>query len=123
MASDRQERGARAEALAALELEARGFTILGRNVRLGHLELDLVARRGALVVIVEVRARGRSAYERPLASLASKRRMRLLHAADRLWRARLVHMPGVERLRIDAAAVDLRAEPPTVTIVEGAVMG
>lgn len=123
MGPDRQERGARAEALVALELEARGFVVLARNVRLGHLELDIIARRGPLVVIVEVRARGQGAFERPLASLASKKRMRLLHAADRLWRARLSRMPGVERLRIDAAAVDLRDEPPRVEIIEGAVMG
>ena len=119
---DRQLRGQRAESLVADLLIDRGFDILARNLRLGRLEIDLVARDGSLVVMVEVRARGASAYERPLASLASKKRMRLLHAAERLWRAHLARMPGVTRMRIDAASVDLRTEPPRIDYVEGALM-
>jgi putative endonuclease len=99
-----------------------GFTILARNLRLGYLEIDVVAQREDLVVIVEVRARGATAYERPFASLLSKKRMRLLHAADRLWRTKLSKMAAVKRLRIDAASVDLRVEPPAVEYIEGAFM-
>lgn len=120
---DRQGIGQRAELLVAALLVEWGFSILARNLRLGYLELDLVAQRDDLVVIVEVRARGATAYERPFASLMSKKRMRLLQAADRLWRSRLAKMPGVQRLRIDAASVDLRVEPPRIHYVEGALMG
>lgn len=122
MKPDRMERGARAEQLVANLLEDRGFRVLGRNVRLGHLEVDIVARDGDLAVMVEVRARGRGAFERPLQSLASsKKRMHLLNAADRLWRIYLSRVPGIRRFRIDAAAVDLREEPPIVHYVEGAL--
>lgn len=118
----RQVRGSRAEELVVDLLEQRGFRILARNLRLGHLELDIVAQHGDLVVVVEVRARGESAYERPLASLASKKQMRLLHAVDRLWRLHLAKNHDVQRVRIDAAAVDLRERPPRIEYVEGAIM-
>lgn len=52
-----KETGDRAEAIAAAELERRGFTIIGRNVRVGRLELDIIAQRGKLIVFCEVRAR------------------------------------------------------------------
>ena len=64
-----------------------------------------MARRDALATLVEVRMRGRTAFERPFASIAGKKKMRLLYAADRLWRGHLAKMPGVERMRIDVAGV------------------
>jgi putative endonuclease len=119
---ERFVRGRRAEQLVAELLEERGFIVLAKNLRLGHLEIDLVALEGDLVVIVEVRARGHGAYERPLESLgSSKKRMHLLNAADRLWRLRLSKMPRVKRFRIDVASVDLRVEPPVIHYVEGAL--
>ena len=40
---DRAGRGRAAEALVAQEIESRGWMIFGRNVRLGRLEIDLLA--------------------------------------------------------------------------------
>lgn len=120
--TDRQARGQRGEDLVASFLEDRDFTVLARNLRMGHLEIDLVARRDDLVVMVEVRARGTGALERPLTSIASKKRMYLLNAADRLWRTKLSKMGADVRLRIDVAAVDLRYEPPHIEYIEGALM-
>ncbi len=123
MTDARHELGRNAEDLVASWLEDRGFLILGRNVRLGHLEIDIVARCLDLVVVVEVRARGLGAFERPLASLASRKRMRVVQAAERLWRLRIRSMRDVRRYRIDAASVDLRTSPPRIEYVEGAFTG
>ncbi len=102
-------------------LVVRGFRILGTNVRLGHLELDIVARRGPLVVVVEVRTRGAGAFEGALASVTGTKRRHLLLATDRLWRARLVHDPDIERVRIDVAAVSFEAGETRVEYIQGAV--
>jgi len=86
-------------------LFASGFTILGRNVRLGALEIDVVARRGSLIVVVEVRTRSPRAWVPAFASVGRDKRTRLLAATDRLWRTRLHTLREVTRVRIDVAAV------------------
>ena len=90
-------------------------------MRLGPWEIDLVARRGDLVVIVEVRTRGRGSQQGPFESVSGRKRLLLKKAARRLWREKLVKLAGVERVRIDVAAVWFDAEPPRVEYVEGAI--
>jgi putative endonuclease len=113
--------GRRAELAVADYLVARGFELLGQNVRLGSLELDLVARQGALVVVVEVRTRGRTALESAFGSIGPRKRARLLRAVGRLWRQRLERMAGVERVRIDAAAVTFDGGRTSIEYVEAAI--
>ncbi len=49
--------GQRAETAAALWLRLKGFRILSRRYKCPVGEIDLVARRGALLLFVEVKAR------------------------------------------------------------------
>jgi putative endonuclease len=97
--------GREAEAAAADKLRANGFRILWQNLRIGALELDLVAKKGDLVVVVEVRARGPGSYEKPLASISRTKRRTLLRGVRALWKGRIARMPDVKRVRIDVAAV------------------
>ncbi len=46
-----------AETLAAWHLRLRGYRILARGYRVSVGEIDIVARRGGLVIYVEVKAR------------------------------------------------------------------
>jgi putative endonuclease len=58
MKRQRAERGGRrAEALAALWLQLKGWKIVGRRVRTPVGEVDLIARRGRTLAFVEVKAR------------------------------------------------------------------
>jgi putative endonuclease len=102
---------------------ADGFRILATNLRLGHLELDVVAQKGTLVVVVEVRTRGRGAFEGALASISPSKRRHLLLATERLWRHQLARDPGVERVRIDVAAVHWVGSSTRVEYLRGAVVG
>ncbi|MBX3229305.1 MAG: YraN family protein [Labilithrix sp.] len=102
---------------AAVEvLRGAGFEVLWRNLRIGHLEVDLVARRDDLVVIVEVRYRGGSALDTALASVTRQKRARLLRAARGLWRGRLSKMQGISRVRLDVIAIN----PSGTKWIEGA---
>ncbi len=116
----RHLKGREAEEAAATSLVADGFRLLWRNLRLGPLELDIVAKKGDLVVIVEVRTRGPGSFEGPLASISRTKRRALLRASRGLWRGRLSKMPDVMRVRIDVAAVTL-GDPPEVEWIHGAI--
>jgi Holliday junction resolvase-like predicted endonuclease len=71
--------------------------------------------------MVEVRARGDGAFERPLASINGMKRTHLLHAAERLWRRRLAKMRDVERFRIDVASVKFENGKTFVEYIRGAI--
>ncbi|GAB4212437.1 MAG: YraN family protein [Sandaracinaceae bacterium] len=102
---ERARTGRVAEDLVARWLCDRGFVIVGRNVRVGRLELDLVARRGALLVVCEVRARRGSLVD-PAETFDAAKRERTRRAALQVWTR---HGRGCA-LRLDAAAVTFDAE-------------
>src|SRR5687768_13721439 len=66
--------GHAAEQAVARYLVERGYHIVARNLRLQYLELDIVARRGDLVVVVEVRQRGNGAWTSGFGSLDGRKR-------------------------------------------------
>lgn len=115
------ELGRAGEALAADALVARGWVILDRNWRDGPRELDLVAYRGGILAIVEVKTRRSLAWGDPLESISPRKRRELERAA-RSWVARERHrVPVPFRVRFDAASVLAPAgAPPTVYVVEDA---
>jgi putative endonuclease len=81
--------------------------VLAVNLRVGHLELDVVAREGAVIAVVEVRTRGPGAWVRALDSVDAKKQARVRRAGERLWRRRFARDPTAERMRFDVAAVEL----------------
>jgi putative endonuclease len=117
---DRHVHGARAEALVARWLVEQGYEIVATNLRLGTLEIDLVARKGAVVAVVEVRARGPTARTTGLGSVTPLKRARIRRAGERLWQRRYRQDRSVERLRFDVASVDLHASPPRIEYVVAA---
>jgi putative endonuclease len=54
---ERIERGRKAEERACRHLEGRGYHIVGRNVRSGRGEIDIIARRDDTLAVVEVRSK------------------------------------------------------------------
>jgi len=69
---------------AAHYLERKGFTILGRNIRLGRGELDIVACNKELLLFVEVKAH--KTREASLLAMHEDKCERLISAAQS-WRA------------------------------------
>lgn len=94
-------RGLRAEWLAAAALMVRGYRIVALRHRTRLGEIDLVARRGDLVLIVEVKSRRTLVEAMEALGHASQRR---IEAAADLWLAR---QPDHGRLsiRFDLVAV------------------
>lgn len=119
-AAERRALGARAEALVVDYLSARGYDIVARNLRLGALEIDIVARDGPVIAVVEVRTRGPTARTTGIGSVLPKKRERIRRAGERLWQRRYRHDRSVERLRFDVASVRLDLEPPEIEYVVAA---
>ena len=78
-------RGARGEWVAAVFLMLKGYRIVARNYRTKLGEIDLIARRGDLVAIVEVKARPDLRTAMEAVTPAAERR--IANAAD-LWLSR-----------------------------------
>jgi len=108
--TDRRARGQRAELAAVEHLKGLGFAIDGTNVRVGALEIDVLARKDDLVVVGEVRTRGKGAWTTALASVDRTKQRHLVRAAERLYRERFAKEPEPPRLRFDVFAVELRAD-------------
>jgi putative endonuclease len=107
--------GRAAEQAVADHLVAQGFAIVALNLRVGHYELDVVARKGPLIVVVEVRTRGSSALTSGFGSLLASKRLRIRRAGERLWQRRYRSDPSAERMRFDAASVRFVAGVPEVS--------
>jgi len=79
------KKGLRAEVLAALYLRLKGYRIIARRFKTHAGEIDLIARRGNLVAIVEVKARDTEQQAHEAITLAAQRR---IEAAADIWLAR-----------------------------------
>jgi putative endonuclease len=97
------ERGRAAERRAAWHYRLRGYRILGRNVRAGGVELDLIVRRGRSLVFVEVKQKSGARYGDPLEAAGEWKRERLRRGIA-AWLA--THRgPAPLDVRVDIVAV------------------
>lgn len=93
--------GVEAERHVAFYLNAGGYQILGRRVRVRGGEIDIVAARDDTVALVEVKAR-RQGWD-GLLSVNTRKQRRLSRAADS-WLSQNEHFAGFS-IRFDVALV------------------
>lgn len=106
------------EQLAARILRDEGFTILEQNWRCRHGEIDIVARDGEAIVVVEVKTRRGLGFGEPVEAVTFAKMLRL----RRLAVAWLDEHPGTgaRAIRVDVIGVLLRpGEPAAVRHVRG----
>ena len=109
--------GRRAEDLACAHLCTRGFEIVARNVRVGRLELDVIARKGPLVVFCEVRSRSSARLKTPPQSI-DRRKVARVRAAAAQW-LRASDCRGMQ-VRFDVASVLFDEPDGRLNYLEGA---
>lgn len=93
--------GHRSEWLAAAWLMLKGYQLLGFRLKTRSGEIDILARRGTVLAVVEVKRRATT--EQALAALSAEQHERLLSAGRAVLRQR-PSLAG-HQLRIDVVAL------------------
>ena len=117
MPDPRATLGRRAEELTCAHLGRLGFEIIARNARVGRLELDVIARRGPLLVFCEVRSRSSDRLMTPAQSIDPRKVARVRTAAAQWLRAA---RPGAVQIRFDVASVLFDEPDGRLNYLEGA---
>jgi putative endonuclease len=125
----RRALGRTGEDIAAAHLQRLGFSLLARNVRTRHGEIDLIACDGATLLFVEVKTRragvrGRRVQpaQEPLAWLRPRQRARLRRLAAAWLGGERRLSPRPHTIRFDAIGVILDERDALVRLdhLEGA---
>lgn len=103
------------EQLAADFLVNKGYTILYRNWRHSHYEIDIVALKNDLPHFVEVKTRSSKQYGEPEESVNKKKIRSLLQAADEF----LFRNPRYTNFQIDILSINIHPqEEPQYFFIE-----
>jgi putative endonuclease len=104
----RAQVGAAAEVQAAEFLQGQGLVVIARNLTCKAGELDLVCLDAEMLVIVEVRLRGRMDYGGALASVTWRKQRKLVRATQFFWQRQAQWR--TRRLRFDVVALEPRTD-------------
>ena len=96
--------------------EANGFSVVARNWRSRSGEIDLIARKGDLVVICEVKTRTSSKFGSPLESVTAEKAHRLRRLGAE-WLAAARRSGGLSGA--DGRGIDVRFDVASVMLERG----
>lgn len=102
--TSRTSLGAFGERSAREFLEQRGYKVLEQNVRMRSGEIDLVAKEGESLVIVEVRTKGSRRFGTPEESITATKLRKLMLLGEEYLQAR---KQSGAAWRIDIVAVEV----------------
>ncbi|MBR2128269.1 MAG: YraN family protein [Bacteroidales bacterium] len=106
----RQELGRRGEELVCSFLKNIGHTILERNWRSGHLEIDIISLDAEGIHFVEVKARKDSIQAPPQENVDRQKQRRIVKAAQNFLRTGKGIPFGSHECMFDVAAVTFRED-------------
>ncbi len=113
----RQDLGKLGEDLACAELSRRGYKILARRFRTKYGEIDIVAREGSTVVVVEVKTRGGRAFGGGAEAVTGVKQRRMLRmGTEYLLRRNLADEP----CRFDVVDVNIEGGVPRIEVYRNA---
>jgi putative endonuclease len=114
MKNSRQVIGKWGENVASEYLSNRGWTMIARNLRTPYGELDLIARKGDVLVFFEVKTRTNQAYGLPEQAVTRAKAVHLLESSQFF----LQQHPEMEGdWRVDVIAIQGKPDAPGTRIV------
>ena len=106
--------GKKGEQMAEDYFRRNEYTILHRNWRHRHCEIDLIATKGNLLHFIEVKIRSTQKYGQPEESVISKKLKYMMKAAD----AFLYQNPQYQLIQFDILAITLDNNEPEYFLIE-----
>ena len=103
MSRSRLDKGARGEEIAVTYLQNLGYEILHRNLRLSHLEIDIVCHDKRQLVFVEVKHASGDKYGHPATWIDERKQEKLRRAAQMY----------IEKFQV--SGLDIRFDAITIT--------
>jgi putative endonuclease len=117
MTHARQLLGKTGEDLACRELERRGYAIIARRYRERRGELDIIARDGATLVFVEVKAREDLRFGAGSEAITARKQRRMAQlAVEYMARHHITDCP----CRFDVVSIHFEAGEPVVEVFQNA---
>jgi putative endonuclease len=108
------ELGKKGEDMAAQWLQLRGYTLLHRNWRHSHAEVDIIASKNNILHFIEVKARKTEAFGLPEESVGDKKMEMLMNAAEEF----LYRFPEWKRIQYDILSITLRSSSTDFLLIE-----
>lgn len=106
------------EELAVDYLTGKGYEILERNWRNIHKEIDIIAKEGKFLVIVEVKTRQTDEYGEPDVAVTRKKQRMLIAAANAYITRKGLDM----ETRFDIISIVFRDGEPVIEHIEDAFL-
>ena len=114
--AEHNELGKKGEELAVAYLRKMGYMILDTNFRAGRNEIDIVARDGDMLVIVEVKSRRSTFFAEPEYSVTMDKQRALIRAANVYIYRKNIHL----ETRFDILAIVLNGEEARINHLKDA---
>lgn len=112
-----QRVGTWGEETAVEHLVQKGHEIVGRNIRTPYGEIDIIARRGDMVIFIEVKTRTTNTRGLPEDSITSRKREHMIACAEHYAAEH-----DIDHWQIDVIAVEGKpGQKPQITYFENAL--
>lgn len=112
--AEHNKTGASGEELACRYLEEKGYTILHRNWRYSHYEIDIIAEKNDRLHFIEVKTRRSQQFGMPEDALSRRKIKNLIEAADEY-----IHLTGIIRnIQFDCLAINLYKNSFNIFLLE-----
>lgn len=108
--------GAEGEQVAADYIAKKGYTILERNWRYKHKEIDIIAKTESYIVVIEVKTRAYDYFELPQDAVTKQKQKFLVEAAN----AYIIEHDIEKEARFDIIAVVINSKNTKIEHLENA---
>lgn len=114
--AEHNELGELGEALATIHLKKNNFEIMERNWRYGKEEVDIIAKKGDEIVIVEVKTRNSDFFGEPEQAVSKSKQTHLVRAAHAYVTKKDIDL----EVRFDVIGIVINNKERRLNHIEGA---